>query len=89
VGLGLYGGDEYIQVTPQQWKKLALENIREEADGYLLSCTNTTMIEAIEAIEQELQKPVVTGNQAALWASLRRFGSFPSLKPLGRIFIQP
>jgi len=86
LGLGLSGGDEYINVTPQRWKEIALQNARPEAEGYLLSCTNTTMIEVIEELEQSLKKPVVTSNQAALWASLRRLNiSQPAAAP-GRLF---
>jgi maleate isomerase len=70
LGLGLAGSDDYIAVAPDRWRDLAWENRRPEADGYLLSCTNTTMIEAIEAAEEKLRKPVVTSNQAVLWACL-------------------
>src|SRR5256885_1234217 len=42
-------------------------------------------IAAIEAAEQKLGKPVVTSNQATLWACLRRLGLTPSLRGLGRL----
>ncbi len=86
LGLGLHGGAEYINVTPQRWKEIALENSRREADGYLLSCTNTTMIEAIEELEALLKKPVLTSNQATLWACLQRLGFAGSIHSLGRLF---
>lgn len=86
LGLGLSGGDDYINVTPKRWKEIALENSRPEADGYLLSCTNTRMIEVIEELEQSLKKPVVTSNQAALWASLRRLDISQPPAGLGGLF---
>ncbi len=86
LGLGLRGGDDYINVTPKRWKEIAMENSRPQADGYLLSCTNTTMIEVIEDLERSLNKPVVTSNQAALWASLRKLGVKASPKGLGQLF---
>lgn len=89
LGLGLRGGDDYINVTPERWREIAVKNSRAEADGYLLSCTNTTMIETIEKLERSLKKPVVTSNQAALWASLRRLGIKQSVKGLGRLFALP
>jgi len=89
LGLGLQGGDQYINVTPERWKEIALENSRAEADGYLLSCTNTTMIEVIEDLEQTLKKPVVASNQAALWAALRRLGVRERPKGLGQLFASP
>ena len=48
------------------------ENDRPEADGIFLSCTNTTQIEAVAAIEEALGKPVVNSNQAVLWGCLKR-----------------
>lgn len=59
-------------VTPQRWLELALENDHPEADGIFLSCTNTTQIEAVAAIEDALGKPVVNSNQAVLWGCLKR-----------------
>jgi len=59
-------------VTPQRWLELALENDDPEADGIFLSCTNTTQIEAVAAIENALGKPVVNSNQAVLWGCLKR-----------------
>jgi maleate isomerase len=70
--LGLKNGDEYITVQPERWIEIALANDHPEADGYFLSCTNTTQIEAIEAIEQATGKPVISSNQAVLWACIDR-----------------
>lgn len=89
IGLGLGGSDDYIAVTPERWCEIVWENRRDDAEGYLLSCTNTTMIEMIEAAERQLQKPVVTSNQATLWACLRKLGVRSSLNGLGQLFCQP
>lgn len=86
LGLGLSGGDEYINVRPERWKEIALENNRAATDGYLLSCTNTTMIEVIEDLERSFNKPVVTSNQAALWASLKKLGVKARPNGLGQLF---
>ncbi len=77
-------------VTPQRWLELALENDRPEADGIFLSCTNTTQIEAVAAIEAALGKPVVNSNQAVLWGCLKRLkgrlgDSWTTPKNLGRL----
>jgi maleate isomerase len=63
---------DFEKVTPQRWLELAQENDTPEADGIFLSCTNTTQIEAVAAIEQKLGKPVVNSNQAVLWGCLKR-----------------
>jgi maleate isomerase len=54
-----------------------------------LSCTNTTQIDAVDAIERALGKPVVNSNQAVLWGCLNRlnkaFGDDWSIPGLGRL----
>ena len=90
VALALPGSDDYLAQPPERWADLASEHARDEADGYFLSCTNTTQIEAIEPIERRVRKPVVNSNQAVLWACLRRLrGKLGAARPapgLGRLF---
>jgi maleate isomerase len=74
VALALPGSDDYLAQSPERWVELAVQHTRDDADGYFLSCTNTTQIEAIEPIERRLGKPVVNSNQAVLWACVKRLG---------------
>jgi maleate isomerase len=80
---------DFEAVTPQRWLELARENDTPEADGIFLSCTNTTQIEAVTAIEQALGKPVVNSNQAVLWGCLKRLkdklGEHVATPDLGRL----
>jgi len=80
---------DFEAITPQRWLELAKENDRPEADGIFLSCTNTTQIEAVAAIEEALGKPVVNSNQAVLWGCLKRLkqklGGVPSMPNLGKL----
>lgn len=46
----------------------------EEADSIFISCTNLHCLEAVEAIEAEFARPVVTSNQASLWAVMEHMG---------------
>jgi maleate cis-trans isomerase len=46
------------------------------------------MIEVIEEIEKGLGKPVITSNQAALWAALQRLEFNGEIAALGRLFVQ-
>lgn len=90
VALGLGGGNQYIQVPPERWIEIVRANTRPGADGYFLSCTNTTQIGAIAPLESTLGKPMVNSNQATIWACWRRLA--PKLGPvqpnqhLGRLF---
>ena len=45
-----------------------------EADAVFISCTNLPTIDLIEPLEAELRRPIVTSNQASLWAALRGCG---------------
>jgi maleate isomerase len=85
VGLGLEP-HAYSKVTPQEWRSIVKENTRTDADGYFLSCTNTRMIEAIEDLEKDLDKPVINSNQATIWACLKKLGIPHTNKRLGRLF---
>ena len=89
VALQCKSAADFEAITPQRWVELARENDRPEADDIFLSCTNTTQIEAIAAIEQALGKPVVNSNQAVLWGCLKRLkgklGAAPEMPELGRL----
>ena len=85
LGLGLET-HAYSTVTPQEWKNIVKKNTRTDADGYFLSCTNTRMIEAVEDLENDLDKPVINSNQATLWACLKKLGIVHTDKKLGRLF---
>ena len=84
LGLAL-DSQAYSTITPEEWKKVVKENLRAEADGYFLSCTNTRMIETIADLEKDLNKPVINSNQATLWACLNKMGIKHSDKRLGRL----
>ena len=63
---------DYPHVPPAKWLEVTRANLRDEADGIFLSCTNTTQIDIIAQLEAELDKPVVNSNQATIWAALKR-----------------
>jgi maleate cis-trans isomerase len=91
VALNLPPSDGYIREPVATWIALAREHAAIAADGFFLSCTNTTQIEAIETIERETGKPCVNSNQAVLWACLRRIGgdiAAQRMPGLGRLFAQ-
>ena len=58
---------------------------RPDADALVLACTNWVSMAAIEPLEAELGKPVVSTTQASLWACLRRLGWTRPLTGAGRL----
>ena len=45
-----------------------------EAEAIFISCTGWRTIEIIELLEKDLGKPVITSNQATMWAILKKMG---------------
>lgn len=48
-----------------------------QAEAVVVSCTNLPTYEVIAALEERLGKPVITANQATMWAALRAIGREP------------
>ena len=70
-----YGIDrnwDMAQQAPQTWVDFTLANRREHADAYVLSCTAIESADVIDDLERELEKPVLTSNQALAWYCQRR-----------------
>ena len=72
--------DNYQQgaLTPAQVFALGLRAGHPDAQAALLSCTDMRAVEVIDALEAALDKPVVTSNQALLYASLKRLNARPA-----------
>lgn len=62
------------RVPPQSLHRLARYVDRPESDVVFLSCTNLATLDMIEALEQDLGKPVISSNLVSIWASFRKIG---------------
>jgi maleate cis-trans isomerase len=82
----LPGTDQYCTTPPQLWYDLAMSLRNDAADAYFISCANIHSVDVIQALERDLQKPVVTSNQAALWCALRYLGLPDTIPALGTLF---
>ena len=71
--------------TPDQVLRFANVHLFKEADGFFLSCTNWRAMEVAEPLEQALGKPVVTSNQATIWAAFRAVGLTDAVAGYGRL----
>lgn len=83
-GLGL-SGSAIREVPPEQVFELACEADSERADAVFLSCTDLRALEATEALESLLQKPVLTSNQVTLWSLLRALNRKADISGFGRL----
>ncbi len=88
-GMGLLRSLDMGDVDPMHTYHFAREVLTEarQADGCLISCGNLRSLEAIRPLEADLDKPVVTSNQAGLWKVLGMVGiASEGLDAGGRLF---
>ena len=85
-GLQMQGAREFETVTPDDWFQLAKEYRDDSVDAYFMSCAQSRATEAVEEMEEELGKPVVTSNTAAMWHCLRESGIADEVPGFGTIF---
>jgi maleate isomerase len=74
VGFALNGSDAYCATPPIYWRDRVLEAARPDAEVYFVSCANISVFSVIEELEQQLDRPIVTSNQAVVWDCVRRLG---------------
>jgi maleate cis-trans isomerase len=84
-GLALVDNLVVGRLGPETAYDLALAVNRQEADAIALSCTNWQTMDAIERIERETGKPVVSTTQATIWAALRALGHVEPIAGYGRL----
>lgn len=85
-GLGIKPNLEIGRQRPETAYREAQRLEHEDADGIFVSCTNYRTFEVIDSLERDLDKPVVTSNQATLWNALRLLGVDPPEDAPGRLF---
>jgi maleate isomerase len=60
---------------PAEIAEFAIQNWTEDADALFCSCTAWRAMEAIAEIQTAIGKPVITSNQATIWASMQLLAS--------------
>jgi maleate isomerase len=70
---------------PEEVVDFASKVCRPEADVLLCSCTAWRSLEAVAELERRTGKPVVTSNQASIWAAYRAIGLKPKITGFGRL----
>lgn len=70
--LGLYSN--MWQVAYEATADLVRHADSSDADAVVVSCTNLPTYDVIAPLEEEIGKPVISANQASMWATLRMVG---------------
>ena len=77
------------RVPPQRTFALARDADDAAADAVFLSCTNLVTLPVVAPLEAQLAKPVVTSNQATLWALLAAAAVATPVTGAGRLLAAP
>ncbi|WP_158887253.1 maleate cis-trans isomerase family protein [Amycolatopsis anabasis] len=72
--LGLGSIHEVYDVSYARVAELIRAGDHPDADALFVSCTALPTYDLIAPLEQELGKPIITANQATIWAVLRTLG---------------
>jgi len=83
VALGNYGQGE---LTPNEVFELGQRADSADAEAIVLSCTDMRSVETIERLEEALGKPVISSNQAMLFAALQALDIDAHTVNCGRLF---
>ena len=78
-------GFDIAEVTPETVYLLTREVDRPESEAVLISCTNLHTFEVIDKLEHDLQKPIITSNQATVWNMLRMAGVSDKVEGYGQL----
>ena len=70
---------------PEDVVAFAAEVCRPEADALFCSCTAWRSMEVVDELERRTGKPVITSNQATIWAALRKIGVRQPIHGYGKL----
>jgi maleate cis-trans isomerase len=84
-GLSLVATLVVGRLGPDSSYELALKVNCSDAQAIVLSCTNWRTMDAIERIERETGKPVISTSQASVWAALRMIGHNEAVSGYGTL----
>lgn len=78
-------GEAMLAVQPGEWYRRVRAQEDPKVDAYFISCTAVRSAEVIEPLERDLDKPVITSNQAMVWHALNKTGIREAKPGYGRL----
>lgn len=86
IGLDMKSEWEIGNADPAVWWDLARRVNSPEAEGIVLACSGIRVSPVLDALEQELGKPVIAAPAVAVWHALRIAGIRDRLAGRGQLF---
>ena len=84
-GTSVKSNAEALAMPPRFWYDATMAHRNDRADAYFITCTNVRALDAVEPLERDLGRPVITSNQALLWHALRTAGVRDAIPGMGRL----
>ena len=85
-GMGIRNAFEIGLVESKKVEEFAKKAFIKKSDGLFLSCTNLRTLQIIELLEEEIGIPVISSNQATIWATLGLIRLKASTEKFGELF---
>ena len=89
LGIGASGPEDFVRlrmVSPAHIYALARATVIAGTEALFIACTDLATLPVVEALENDLGIPVITSNQATLWATLRAARVQATITGWGRLF---
>lgn len=84
-GLGEASAEAIANIPPEKTYRLVREVNTSDSDAVFISCTDYRTIEILDILENDLEKPVMSSNQATLWLMLKMAGIKQPIKGFGTL----
>lgn len=84
-GLGLTKMTDFATASPSVAYRIAKAAYQPDVDGIFIACTTFRAIDVIERLEKDLNKPVISANQATAWECLRLLGINEPVESYGEL----
>jgi maleate isomerase len=85
-GMNILKDPDMRRVVPDFITEYARNIDHPEAEAIFISCGGIRSLEIVDALEQQIEKPVVASNQAMFWNTLRLAGIEDKIEGYGRLF---
>ena len=73
------------EVSKEEIYHLARDVDDAQSEGLIISCVEINAIDLIQPLENDLQKPIITSNQATMWNLLRMAGVNEKIQGFGQL----
>ena len=84
-GMNIESGADMYRVTPEFIMEYARELDHPDAEAIFISCGGLRSLEIADALEKQVNKPIVTSNQAMFWDTMRLAGINDQFEGYGRL----